>query len=242
MLVYRFLHAQYALQALQTQRLKVGRVSELNDPMDCAPRVVNYSPRHVDVLNRKFEQEILDGAANTFGLLCFSEAVNDPVVWSHYADSHRGIALGFDFNRGEDLMPVTYSDERCDLDYATLFNKDGTISRNALVQGFTRKAKSWIYEREHRFFIPLDSCNMVGEHYFYHMPKLSLRQVVLGVRCRFNANDISRALEYGHGATILRAHMGHQYYRIDLAGETTGPEKPDAVQVLTEDATMSPGG
>lgn len=239
-LVYRFLHAQYALQSLQTQRLKVGRVSELNDPMDCAPRVVNYPPLPVDVLNRNFERAILDNAATTFGLLCFSEAVDDPVVWSHYADSHRGMAFGFDFCHGEDLMPVTYEGKRCDLDYTALLDKDGHITRDALVQGFTRKAPSWKYEREHRMFVALDQCTMVGEHYFIHLPKLALKQVVLGVRCRFNAKDISRVLEFGHGATILRAGMNQQYYRMDIAGELTGREKPDPLQSMSDDDTISP--
>lgn len=35
-----------------------------------------------------------------YRVLCFSEAVDPILLWSHYASSHSGIAVGFDLNRG----------------------------------------------------------------------------------------------------------------------------------------------
>lgn len=191
-------------------------MGELNDPMDCAPRIINYPARHVDVLNEQFEQRILSGAAATVGLLCFSAAVHDPVVWSHYADAHRGIALGFAFEHGERLLPVKYQAERAELDYAALAAGMNSV---ALEQGFTRKATSWSYEQEHRMFINLDHCEMNGEHYFLPMPQIAFIQVVLGVRCRLIANDILRLLRTEPKVTVLRARKNEQSYRLDLAGE-----------------------
>lgn len=219
MIVYRFLHARHALQALQTRRLKIGRLRELNDPMDCAPRLVNYPARHVDVLNERFEQQIIAAASETIGLLCFSEAVQDPVLWSHYADAHRGIALGFAFESGARLLPVKYQAERAALDYVTLTQATGGISTAALEQGFTRKAPSWSYEKEHRLFIDLDHCQMEGEHYFLHMPQIAFVQVVLGARCSLIANDILRLIRTETKIQVLRAHMSEHSYVMDLAGE-----------------------
>ncbi|HRE04640.1 MAG TPA: DUF2971 domain-containing protein [Opitutaceae bacterium] len=218
MIVYRFLHARHGLQALQTRRLKVGRLGELNDPMDCAPRIVNYPARHVDVLNEQFEQRVLVGAAATVGLLCFSAAVHDPVVWSHYADAHRGIALGFAFEHRERLLPVQYQTERAELDYTTLAGRGG-MSSAALEQGFTRKAASWSYEQEYRMFINLDHCEMDGDHYFLSMPQMAFVQVVLGARCSLIANDILRLLRVETKVSVLRAQKNQHSYRLDLAGE-----------------------
>ena len=219
MIVYRFLHARYALQALQTRRLKIGRLRELNDPMDCSPRLINYPARHVDVLNQKFEQETITAAAETVGLLCFSESAHDPVVWSHYADAHRGIALGFDFEPSARLLPVKYQAERATLDYAALTDSKGGINMVALEQGFTRKAPSWSYEKEHRLFVNLDHCEMDAEHYFLSMPKMAFVQVVLGARCNLIANDILRLIRTETQVQVLRARMNEHSYRVDLAGE-----------------------
>ena len=34
--------------------------------------------------------------SDRFGLLCFTKHWRNPVLWSHYADTHRGLCLGFE--------------------------------------------------------------------------------------------------------------------------------------------------
>jgi hypothetical protein len=43
-------------------------------------------------------------------MLCFSRDWHNPVQWSHYADKHRGICLGFDVPDSL-LVPVQYTKE-----------------------------------------------------------------------------------------------------------------------------------
>src|SRR4051812_20082149 len=45
------------------------------------------------------------------GLVCFSRNWIDPVLWSHYAQRHRGLCLGFDVKRDE-IELVDYFDDR----------------------------------------------------------------------------------------------------------------------------------
>ena len=33
---------------------------------------------------------------NTVGVACFTKLPNDPLMWAHYADKHRGVVIGFD--------------------------------------------------------------------------------------------------------------------------------------------------
>jgi hypothetical protein len=65
-----------------------------------------------------------------FRVLCFSEEVSPILLWSHYAASHSGIALGFDLNKGNFPLgrisaglPVDYISDRSalllPLDYYT---------------------------------------------------------------------------------------------------------------------------
>lgn len=57
-------------------------------------------------------------AQNTAWVACFSEDVNSNLMWSHYADYHKGFVLEYDFSsckinevQSENLFPVLYSDE-----------------------------------------------------------------------------------------------------------------------------------
>ena len=101
-------------------------------------------------------------------IACFSEDVKSVLMWSHYADSHKGFALEYDFRptmtkpleRGM-LYPVVYSDERFD---ASLYitwqfmhvlglnfkNPDITASSKVALH----KSRVWEYEREWRIIDP----------------------------------------------------------------------------------------
>lgn len=97
-------------------------------------------------------------------IACFSERVESILMWSHYADSHKGFALEYNFrptlekpigNVG--LFPVIYEEHRLDISlyvvWAFLFimgvrikNPDISSSiKSALV-----KSEDWAYEREWR--------------------------------------------------------------------------------------------
>ena len=54
-----------------------------------------------------------------FRVLCFSEEASPILLWSHYADSHAGIAIGFDLNKGNfplgrvtTGLPISYISDR----------------------------------------------------------------------------------------------------------------------------------
>lgn len=101
-------------------------------------------------------------------IACFSEDVKSILMWSHYADSHKGFALEYDFRptltmpleRGA-LYPVVYSDERYD---ASLYiawqfmHVLGFDSKNPDITAFSKvalhKSKVWAYEREWRIIDP----------------------------------------------------------------------------------------
>ncbi len=47
-----------------------------------------------------FHDSFLSGACKDYSVVCFSEVVDPILLWSQYADSHQGIAIGFDLERG----------------------------------------------------------------------------------------------------------------------------------------------
>lgn len=112
---------------------------------------------------------ILSSFSKRFSTIaCFSEDVKSILMWSHYADSHKGFALEYDFRptltkpleRGA-LYPVVYSDERYDASvYITwqFMHVLGFCSKNPDITAFSKvalhKSRVWEYEREWRIIDP----------------------------------------------------------------------------------------
>ena len=220
--VYRYFKAEYALQALQQLEWKLGRFTDLNDPLDCRPVLVDSDRTPVANQNHPFWQKFAD----EHGIICFSDVINDPVVWSHYADGHKGIALGFDFSP-EQLHQVSYlpDNHRAVIYEEHLVDveaKQSSIS-DLIALGYASKAKSWAYEKEFRYVLPLSLCTMKGSHYFLKLPLEHLRYVVLGVRCQTTPRDIFRILNSchslgkPHSIEVRQAVMNQTSFNLDLA-------------------------
>ena len=111
MRLYHFINAQYGLEDLRKQRLKIALIMELNDPFEFLG---------VDLSNSEFRQ-IMEGLkaylSEIYGILCFSKSWDNPVQWSHYADGHKGLCLGFDIPDDLGLLTkVKYAGKRLSVD------------------------------------------------------------------------------------------------------------------------------
>ncbi|MFH7489526.1 DUF2971 domain-containing protein, partial [Pseudomonas syringae group genomosp. 7] len=80
-------------------------IQDLNDPFE----MLTHQLADAKVL--KAVLAIKQDASEHIGLFCFSSAYSNPVEWAHYADKHKGICLGFDFEEA-DLIKVNYSSSR----------------------------------------------------------------------------------------------------------------------------------
>lgn len=90
MRAYKFLNAHFGLKSLYERRLKISRLDELNDPFEFLP---------FDLSNRAQRwavRETRKQLGEKQGILCFSAAWSDPVIWAHYSDKHKGLCLGFE--------------------------------------------------------------------------------------------------------------------------------------------------
>jgi hypothetical protein len=78
MILYRYLNEEFALQALQSRELKVGRLGELDDPADCHPILVGGPAQTDKKAYEEFEKNYFSEIFNNIGLLSFSSVVTDP--------------------------------------------------------------------------------------------------------------------------------------------------------------------
>lgn len=214
MILYRYLNTEYSLQLLQTEKWKVSRLLELNDPADCRPTLTGAPDQQNDEANEVFAQDYLSALHENIGIVSFSERVSDPVLWSHYADAHRGLAIGFDFILPHpQFQKVTYHDERPTINYEEAERlkpggePTGEFVMKIITNGFSQKAKTWEYEEEYRKFVYLNRCEMIGPHYFETAPMPS--HIVLGIRCKITESDVKRVcFRHGRRGRLLQVTRG----------------------------------
>lgn len=86
---------------------------------------------------------------NNAGVICYSNSDYNSLLWSHYADHHKGICLVFDVNNEErlkHLRKVEYSNKI----FKPVFETDSHKKFEELVKIFTIKSEVWSYEQEYR--------------------------------------------------------------------------------------------
>jgi len=104
-IIYKFLNETRALEALRNRRLKLSLINELNDPFEFMAVDLQDT-----VLRRTFNRWKTT-FSNDFGILCFSTKWSNPLLWSHYADRHKGLCLAFEA-QDELLEHIDYTHQR----------------------------------------------------------------------------------------------------------------------------------
>src|ERR1700730_408530 len=100
MRAYKFLNAHFGLKSLYEKRLKLSAIDDLNDPFELLP--YNLSDRRHRWAMHATRKELAAGR----GVLCFSAAWHNPVIWAHYADKHKGLCLGFEIPDDRNITKV----------------------------------------------------------------------------------------------------------------------------------------
>lgn len=125
--------AAFAIADLGKKRLQISQLKDLNDPFELLA---------VELPDRKMRQRFLKikrNIARQHGVVCFSKNWSNPVIWSHYADKHRGICLGFDVP-DDPILHISYDGGRL------LLN----ILHRAVTNQFISKASLWYTMRHER--------------------------------------------------------------------------------------------
>ena len=178
--LYHFLSADHALDDIAKRRIKISQIEQLNDPFElwC---VYQKNPSLRDAL-RRHKQEM----SYQFGMLCFSKRWHNPVLWSHYADKHHGICLGFDID-SQCVKRVVYQPQRLHLAIPP--------SQEDAKQLLYTKFVDWQYEEEWRSWIQLDERDTSTGLYFYTFdPHVRLREVIAGPLCGVREAKLKDAL------------------------------------------------
>lgn len=135
------------------------------------------------------------------GALSLSEIRNHELMWSHYADEHRGYVIGFDvahqfFNQKktdvDELRHLRKIDYREKPPVINLMNTNGE-------ELFFVKSLKWKYESEWRILLPLaDSSKIIDRQpypaHLFNFPIDAVTEVILGGRMSAQDKEIIKAL------------------------------------------------
>jgi hypothetical protein len=236
-LLYNFMRAEYAKTNIEQQRLKIAKVEELNDPFEFRPGF-DWDP------DPDSELAELAGCLETTraqlatlsGLLCFSASWRHPLMWGHYACSHEGICLGFEFTGRKDVRPsVVYTTERpvVRLDDLKKFgNPDSGDEKMPEVvkrlhatfrDSLFHKHLDWKYEQERRLIVnirspPPQHIDEDGNLFApWNSNDLVLREVILGANCIKTPSDVEKWLTGQTGVKIFKAKLHNSEFEMNRA-------------------------
>ena len=124
------------------------------------------------------------------GILSLSDSPTDPLLWAHYAASHKGMAIEFDtrhpyFNRRRSDRDELYHLRK--VVYADRSEAPRTFSRLSGPDVLLTKSRNWEYEAEWRMLVPLEDASKVitdaeEDIYLLDFPLAAISGVVIGAR------------------------------------------------------------
>lgn len=132
-------------------------------------------------------EEALIGTVRSSGILCLTKDSQNILMWSHYADNHKGICLGFSpeglnnsiFKLAKPVL-YTYKYPKLYIDdiMRDISDKQFDYTEKLINMYTLTKFKDWAYEKEWRIFEPIYS----EKERIKKFDAKELRQVILGAK------------------------------------------------------------
>ncbi len=139
----------------------------------------------------EFSHHHLRSLRTQSGIFSTSAHYSQPLLWSHYADNHRGIAIGFDGIALSDFLSLNHGYVHYSKDFKIpkIKPQAGTQIQDILTI-YTEKSHFWRYEKEVRFFKIMEK----GEERIKVIDPKIIMEVILGFN--FDKNMKRRTYEY----------------------------------------------
>lgn len=136
----------------------------------------NGAVADVQRLLDEMDGKLAEKMKNLFRVGCLCTSYKNRLMWSHYADSHKGFCIEYDFSEPEDEvlsklpLPVFYSENRTQVPWKAAIDNSAENMEEAyaeIIKGLLTKDKEWEYENEWRILIG------ATEDSEYKMPRVS---------------------------------------------------------------------
>jgi hypothetical protein len=181
----------------------------------------------------------LGGIRGSIGILSLSEVNDSLLMWAYYADSHTGMALGFDANHRyfdqrlgpeDDLRHLRCVEYRAERPQLRACDLDG-------IEIYLVKSQQWSHEKEWRMAQPLGAATVVERTsqdvpiYLFDYPPECLKSLLLGSRVapntRARVQELLQDSRYAH-VELVGVRPCHADFGLEL--RPIKMEPPDAPQ------------
>ena len=185
-------------------------------------RVYEKTLHHKRVSGSRISVEARKFLLQHAGVSCFSETRENNLMWSHYADGHKGVCIGLsigEFMLSLECLPVVpgvgsghVRSHSCAVQYRDVpptWEAWGETVEDVVAA----KARCWEYEREWRIFAP-----QVAKKKQKFLP-VAFRQVVFGARiAEEDKARMARAIAKTHPAVeFLKAEISQEKYKVEFS-------------------------
>ena len=189
--LYKYVSTEYLVDILQNERLFLSDVQRFNDPFELI---------YIDKLEGT--TKLISG----LHILCLTNSRSKKLMWSHYADSHKGVCLAVQVPL-EYVFPICYTRKRL---YSDSVLNDLIYEAPKIKQSIKEvmctlpdrkkaayiKDKKWFDEREYRIVLDeeeIANCKYVEVDKNLLFYKVKIVRIYLGVN--FNNGEESKAKE-----------------------------------------------
>lgn len=190
---------KYLLNNLLTTTIFFNQPSNFNDPYEKGQVFVNKEQlevKHNPHIGVSFNQEenesiffhgvdydVSSGLDLNIGMSCFSSTPKEHLMWTHYAESHRGICLEYEFEIKEnritdiegDILPLKVEYPSKPMGAPQLYKNNKNMGRLVPADFYKYKPSQYKYEGETRL-ISLDKSGIKG------VKQTCLKKVIFGIK------------------------------------------------------------
>jgi hypothetical protein len=147
------------------------------------------------------------------GFLSFSKTTKNPLLWSHYADRHRGVALELEIDDAI-AIPVRYRKTRLPLNISSIM-RNGGFTNELSEQLASTKSIHWLYEQEVRVAIHLAECTTEESLFFEQLShQMKIKGILAGALCKLTSEEVQKSLQVSDKVTLRHYRRAFRSFNI----------------------------
>lgn len=209
-----------SLSGLEQGKLWASKPAHFNDPFEfrlkrsSTPKGLKNLRKENPHLTDLSDEKLLNMAISEYeekisnmGVISFTESPQNILMWSHYADEHKGICLEFTLNDGQALndvaiYKVSYEYYYPEIDFEKIWNING------LAKILLTKSEEWESEKEFRLI------RMSGNELFdYPIP---LSGIIFGLKTPESEKSMIKKILSDKDINFQQIKLANQEYKLEI--------------------------